>query len=95
MNIVDGGAGNGVHALGFDGVMVDDIARQVLGVAGGREGSGHCKEHDFLALENITSVESFSGPSAPGVRNSTCGSLSPILMVMVFPFGLCALITRP
>ena len=51
--VVDGNHGDRVDALGKDGVVVLEIAGQMVVAAGRRERAGHAEQHDALARENL------------------------------------------
>src|SRR3546814_783720 len=72
--VVDRGARDLVDALGPERVGLVQIARQVLGRAGRREGAGHRKQRDLAALEEILRADLFGaglgGLDEIGVRQA-------------------------
>lgn len=51
--VVGGEHGDRVHAARQQRVVVLEVARQVVVVAGGREGAGHAEHHYLLAGEDV------------------------------------------
>ena len=64
-HVIDRHAGDGIDALGAQLICQLEIARQMLGIAGRREGPGHREQHHALAIEQLGSAQVLADPSRP------------------------------
>jgi hypothetical protein len=77
-----------MHALLLEGVGVVEKAREMLEMAGRREGAGTANSTTFLPA-NTSDVLNFSMPSGPSTRKVASGRRSPIPILMVTSGGFC------
>ena len=80
-DVVDGRHGDGVDALRLDLLRLLDVARQVVAVAGRREGAGHRDEHHLAALEHVVR-RLRRRPSGVMTRKVAWGRRSPTWIVI-------------
>ncbi len=80
--VVDRHHGDRVDAAREDGVVVLEIAGQMVVAAGRREGARHREQHDLAAAEISSVVTSWRRPGS-SCLNVASGSLSPTAIVML------------